>query len=60
MSIKLNGVKWTTWEDVRKKAFTIEEIAESDLRVVLIGELTKARKDKELSQRELEKISNVN
>ena len=59
MSIKLDGTKWTTWEDVRKEVFTTEEIAESDLRVALIGELTKARKDKGLSQRELEELSGV-
>ena len=59
MSIKFDGTKWTTWEDVRKEVFTTEEIAESDLRVALIGELTKARKDKGLSQRELEELSGV-
>ena len=32
------------WKDVRNKIFTTEEIAESDLRVALIGELVKARK----------------
>lgn len=41
MSVELNGAKWTTWEDVRKELFTPEEIAESDLRVALIKELTK-------------------
>ena len=38
---------------------TPEEIAESDLRVALIGELTKARKEKGISQRELEELSGV-
>lgn len=28
-----------TWEEVRKEMFTKEEIAESDLRVALIGDL---------------------
>ena len=42
-----------TWADVRK------EIAESDLRVALIGELIKARKERGLSQRELEALSGV-
>ena len=42
MSIELNGVKWTTWDDVRKEVFTPEEIAESDLRVALIREQTEA------------------
>mgnify|MGYP006934525636 CR=1 FL=1 len=47
MSVELNGIKWTTWEDVRKEVFTPEEIAESDSKVALIGELTKARKERE-------------
>lgn len=34
---------WTTWDDVRKEVFTPEEIAESDLRVAMIGELTNPR-----------------
>jgi len=59
MSVELNGVKWTTWEDVRNEVFTPEEIAESDLRVALIGELTKARKERGISQRELEELSGV-
>lgn len=59
MSIELNGTKWTTWDDVRKEMFTTEEIAESNLRVALIGELIKARKEKGISQRELEKMSGV-
>ena len=48
-----------TWSDVRKEIFTPEEIAESDLRVALIGEMIKARREKGISQRELEKISGV-
>ena len=54
MSIELNGTKWTTWDDIRKEMFTPEENAESDLRVALIGELTKARKERGISQRELD------
>lgn len=38
---------------------TPEEIAESDLRVALIGELIKARKEKGLSQRNLEELSGL-
>lgn len=38
---------------------TPEEIAESDLRVALIGELIKARQEKGLSQKKLEEISGV-
>ena len=48
-----------TWADVRKELLTPEEIAESDLRVALIGELFKARKERGLSQRELEALSGV-
>lgn len=51
--------EWTTWDDVRKEVFTPEEIEESDLRVDLIGELSKARKERVLSQRELEEPSGV-
>lgn len=38
---------------------TPEEIAESDLRVAIIGELIKARKEKGLSQKQLEELSGV-
>lgn len=48
-----------TWADVRKELLTPEEIVESDLRVALIGELIKARKERGLSQRELEALSGV-
>ena len=59
MSIEMNGKTWTTWKDVRGEFFTPEEIAESDLRVALIGELIKARKESGLSQRELGELSGV-
>ena len=48
-----------TWEETRNELYTPEEISESDLRVALMGELVKARKERGLSQRELEKISGV-
>ncbi len=47
------------WEDVRREMFTPEEIAQSDLRVALIGELIKARKESGLSQKKLEELSGV-
>lgn len=59
MSIELNGNTFKTWDDVEKEIFTPEEIAESHLRVALIGEIIKARKEKGLSQRELEELSGV-
>lgn len=38
---------------------TAEEIAESNLRVAIIGELIKAREEKGISQRKLEELSGV-
>lgn len=47
------------WSDVRKEVFTPEEIAESDLRVAIIGELVKARQEQGITQRKLEELSGV-
>lgn len=49
----------TNWEDFRKEFFTPEEIAESNLRVAIIGELIKARQEKGISQKKLEELSGV-
>ena len=51
--------KWTTWNEARKELYTPEEIMASDLRVALIVELIKARNEKGISQKELEKLSGV-
>ena len=51
--------QFKTWNEVRAELFSPEEIAESDLRVALMGELVKARKEQGISQRELEKLSGV-
>ena len=59
MSVTMNGNTFATWEDVRKEMFTPEEIAESNLRVALIGELVKARKERSLSQKQLEELTGV-
>lgn len=59
MSIELNGNTFTTWSDIEKELFTPEEIAENKLKVALIGELVKARKEKGITQRELETLSGV-
>jgi len=48
-----------TWKDVRPELYTAEEIRESDLRVAIIGEIIKARQEKNISQRELEQLSGV-
>ncbi len=51
--------QYKTWNEVRSELFSPEEIAESNLRVALMGELVKARKEQGISQRELEKLSGV-
>ena len=53
-----------TWDDLEKELLekgylTHEEIAASDLRVALIGELIKARQEQGLSQKKLEELSGV-
>ena len=48
-----------TWKEVRPELYTAEEIRESDLRVAIIGEIIKARQEKNISQRELEQLSGV-
>ena len=48
-----------TWKEVRPEIYTAEEIRESNLRVAIIGELIKARNEKNISQRELERLSGV-
>lgn len=45
--------------DFMDQVLTPEEIAESDLRVALIGELIKARKERGISQKKLEELSGV-
>ena len=46
-------------EEFDREHFSPEEIAESDLRVALITALVEARKERGLSQRDLEAISSV-
>ena len=48
-----------SWDVVEKALFTPEEIAESDLRVALIGELVKARQERGITQKKLEELSGV-
>lgn len=54
-----NSALGGTWEELQKELFTPEEIAASDLRVALIGELIKARQEKGISQKRLEELSGV-
>ena len=54
-----NSAIGESWEEVRSRIFTPEEIAESDLRVALIGELIRARQDLGITQKQLEEMSGV-
>ena len=54
-----NSAIGSKWSDVEKRLFTSEEIAESNLRVALVGELIKARKEQGISQKKLEELSGV-
>lgn len=49
----------SSWDEVQKELFTPEEIAESNLRVSLIGEIIKARQEQGISQKRLEELSGV-
>ena len=49
----------SSWDEVQKELFSSEEIAESNLRVQLIGELIKARQEQGISQKKLEELSGV-
>ena len=51
-----NSAIGSSWGEVRAELFTPEEIAESNLRVALIGELINARQEKGITQKELEKM----
>lgn len=55
----MNKAIGSNWKDVRKEIFTPEEIAESDLRVALVGELIKARKEMGITQKRLEELSGI-
>ena len=48
-----------SWNEARAELFSQEEIAESNLRVALIGEIIKARQEKGISQKKLEELSGV-
>ena len=56
---KENPAIGRSWNEVRAETFTPEEIAESNLRVALIGEIIKARQEQGISQKRLEEMSGV-
>lgn len=55
----MNNARGHEWRQVRNELFSKEEIAESDLRVALIGEIIKAREEMGISQKKLEELSGV-
>jgi ribosome-binding protein aMBF1 (putative translation factor) len=54
-----NSANGGTWDELQKELFTPEEIAASNLRVELIGELITARQEQGISQKQLEAMSGV-
>ena len=54
-----NSAIGESWEEVRSRIFTPEEIAESDLRVALIGELIRARQERGITQKQLDEMSGI-
>lgn len=48
-----------SWSEYRKTHYTAEEIAANDLMVQLVGEVIKARKEKHISQRDLENMTGI-
>lgn len=57
--IKKNPAIGKSWEEVEKELFTPEEIAASDFRVELICALIEARKEKGITQKELEEMTGI-
>ena len=59
-----NNALGGTWDELEQELLdngylTREEIAASDLRVSIIGEIIKARQEKGISQKKLEELSGV-
>lgn len=55
----MNSAKGHEWGQVRNELFSKDEIAESNLRVALVGEIIKAREEMGISQKKLEELSGV-
>ena len=49
----------TSWDDVKNELFTPEEIAASNLRVELMIQIARARKENGITQKKLEELSGV-
>ena len=59
MKSEIGVMVMKTWKEARVALYTAEEIRESNLRVAIIGELIKARREQNISQRQLEELSGV-
>ena len=62
--MKMSKLNLTTWEEHEKELLgkgliTEEEIRESELRVALMSEIIKARKELNITQQKLEELSGV-
>lgn len=57
--MKQNSALGKTWKQVRQELFSPEEIAASDARVELMIALSKARKEKGLTQKKLSEMTGV-
>ena len=57
--MNISPIHEKTWHDVEREIFTPEEIAQSNVRVAIMGELIKARRDRGISQRKLEEMTGI-
>lgn len=48
-----------TWEELRRELYTPEEIAAGDLRVEMMLEIARARRERGITQKKLEELSGV-
>ena len=60
----MNDAEWIdpnggTWEELEREIFTPEEIAASELRVSMMVEFARARREKGITQQKLEALSGV-
>lgn len=51
--------KPSRWDDIEHEIYTEDEIRASDLRVALMSELIKARRERGVTQKKLEEMSGV-
>ena len=49
----------SSWDDFKREMYTPEELAESKVRVAIIGELIKAREEDGITQKQLEEMSGI-